>query len=160
MDAKFLLESVHRKYPKAAIVPELSIEDYFLEDTDEPTRALSHSSTAPPDGHKYIRRIDALMFETNIRTALEIKVTKADFMRDTYWKRRAWRNVTHRFIYVVPQGLKVSAPHGCGLWEVSECGKIEVVKKAIMNKTPEHLPQSVIQRMAYKVSNEYFNRKK
>jgi hypothetical protein len=154
MKAEFILQSIRRKYPSNAIVPEISIEDFFLEDSEQETTTSWNSSLPRPEGHSYIRRIDALMFESYMRTAIEIKVSKADFNRDTYWKRRAWQNVTHRFIYAVPHDLDVIAPHGCGLWKVREDGSIEITKKAIVNKTPEHLPQSVIQRMAYRISTQ------
>ena len=125
-----------------------------MEDTNQETE-LGHIPGLPrPEGHSYVRRIDALMWQSFERTAIEIKVSKADFNRDTYWKRRAWQNVTHRFIYAVPHDLDVIAPHGCGLWKVHEDGSIEITKKAIVNKTPEHLPQSVIQRMAYRISTQ------
>lgn len=153
ISAKFILQSIRKKYPQSALVPEISIEDYHLLDTGDPARSSYMPNSAPPEEYKSLRRIDALMFETLIRTAIEIKVTKADFNRDTYWKRRAWQNVTHRFIYVVPHYLDVMSPHGCGLWKVHPSGKIEIVKKAIMNKTPEPLPQTVIQRLAYRAAN-------
>ncbi len=147
--AAFLLDAVRAKYPAAAIVPEITIEDEDLPDSGEPTEHL-YERTPPPDGHKFSRRIDALMWESLIRTAIEIKVTRSDFMRDTYWKRRAWQRVTHRFVYMVPEGLNVTAPHGCGLWEVDATGRITVVKKAILNRSPEPLPQTVVQRLAYR----------
>lgn len=150
MDSAFILKAIHKKYPRAAIVPEVTIDDYDLPDSDKVARTHNKSYAEIPEGHKFNRRIDALMFESLVRTAFEIKVTKEDFKRDTYWKRRAWQNVTHRFIYVVPDTLDVVAPHGCGLWKVNRYGKIEVVKKATVNKTPDHLPQTVIQRLAYR----------
>lgn len=152
MDSDFILNSIRHKYPSTAIVPEISIEDYFLEDSGEETD-LGHMAGLPrPEGHSYIRRIDALMFDSFERTAIEIKISKADFNRDTYWKRRAWQNVTHRFIYAVPHNLEVMSPHGCGLWKVQEDGTITVAKKATINRTPEHLPQSVVQRLAYRAA--------
>lgn len=156
MDSKFILKSIKAKHPKAAIVPELTLEDEDLPDSGEVVRSLAKSYEPRPEGHKYTRRIDALMFESNIRTAFEIKVTREDYMRDTYWKRRAWRKVTHRFIYVVPHDLKVvPPPHGCGLWRVYPSGKIEVEKKAIVNRVPESLPLAVIQRLAYRAMKSY-----
>lgn len=151
MTAKFILDAIRGTYPSTAIVPELTIEDLDLADSGEVTE-YSYTRTAPPEGHKYARRIDALMFDSLVRTAIEIKVTRADFMRDTYWKRRAWQRVTHRFVYVVPHDLDVMAPHGCGLWKVGEDGRITVVKKAIVSKTPDPLPQTVVQRLAYRAS--------
>lgn len=150
MDAAFILDAIIRAHPGAAIVPELTIEDYGLPDTGQATENVYVPAGDRPDGHKFARRIDALMFESLIRTAIEIKVSKADFNRDTYWKRRAWQQVCHRFVYVVPAGLDVMSPHGCGLWLVHPDGRIEVAKKAIISKTPEHLPQAVVQRLAYR----------
>lgn len=158
MNSSFILESIHKKYPSAAIVPELSIEDMFLEDSDTVGRTHNRSYSNTPTEYKYMRRIDALMFESLVRTAIEVKVTKEDFYRDSYWKRRAWRDVTHRFIYAVPHYLDVKTSHGVGLWKVGEDGTIEVAKKAILNKTPNPLPQTTIQRMAYRISNERFKR--
>lgn len=155
VDSKFILKAIKNKHPKAAIVPELTLEDEDLPDSGNVVRTHSKSYEPRPDGHKYTRRIDALMFESNIRTAFEIKVTREDYMRDTYWKRRAWQKVTHRFIYVVPHDLNVSAPHGCGLWRVHPSGKIEVDKKATINRAPDYLPLAVIQRLAYRAMKAY-----
>lgn len=152
IDAKFILQALRAKYPSAAIVPELTIEDFDLADSGEVVEYHYSGHTERPDGHKYERRIDALMFQSLERTAIEIKVTRADFMRDTYWKRRAWQQVTHRFVYVVPIDLAVAAPHGCGLWRVDHQGRITVDKKAIVSKTPEPLPQTVVQRLAYRAA--------
>lgn len=151
MTAGFILDAIRATYPSTAIVPELTIEDFDLADSGE---VVEHSfmHTPSPEGHKYSRRIDALMFDSLVRTAIEIKVSKADFMRDTYWKRRAWQNVTHRFVYAVPEDLDVMTPHGIGLWKVSESGRINIVKKAIVSKTPDPLPQTVIQRIAYRAA--------
>ena len=153
-EARRLLEAVRAKYPEAAIVPELTIEDFDLPDTGEPTTHLGMSGMERPDGHRYNRRIDALMFQSLLRTAIEVKISREDFLRDTYWKRRAWQAVTHRFVYVVPEGLDVMSPHGCGLWTVDESGQITVVKRAIISRTPDPLPQAVIQRIAYRARLE------
>lgn len=153
MTAEFILEAIRFRYNAAAIVTELTIEDQDLADSGviaEGHRPVELGCPHHPEGHKYERRIDALMFETLIRTAIEVKVTVADFRRDTYWKRRAWQRVTHRFVYAVPHDLDVMTPHGIGLWKVHPDGRIDIVKKAIINRTPDALPQSVIQRIAYK----------
>ncbi|APQ42582.1 hypothetical protein phi16_gp079 [Corynebacterium phage phi16] len=151
MDAAFILNAIAKKYPKAAIVPEITIEDFDLPDTDG--EAEWYRPAPPPPGHLYSRRIDALMFQSLERTAIEIKVSREDFRRDTFWKRRAWSQVTHRFVYVVPHDLDVTAPHGCGLWKVHENGLITVETKAIVSKTPDALPQTVIQRLAYRAND-------
>lgn len=152
MNSEFILDALRRKYPTAAIVPEVTIEDFDLPDSGEVVDHDWMSYAETPEGHKFSRRIDALMFESLVRTAIEIKVSKADFQRDTYWKRRMWQRVTHRFVYVVPHDLDVMSPHGCGLWKVDDLGHIEVVKKAIVSKVPEPLPQTVVQRIAYRAA--------
>ena len=152
MEAKFILWAIRQKYPRAAMVPEVTIEDFDLPDSGREVTYDYIAGSPPPDGHKYERRIDALMFESLIRTAIEVKTTVPDFRRDTYWKRRMWQRHTHRFIYAVPHDLPVMSPHGCGLWKIHENGRIEVVKKAILNKTPDPLPQTVIQRLAYRAT--------
>lgn len=93
---------------------------------------------ANPDTGKWcgMRRIDALALRTPKVTrvagvdlsamhvmALEIKVSRADFLADVRdeAKQRAWRALAHQHAYVVPQGL-VSAqevPPGCGLLAVT-----------------------------------------
>ena len=150
MIAADILEAIRAKYPGTAIVPELTIDDFDLPDAGTETAHGFMPGTGRPEGHSYTRRIDALMFDSLVRTAIEIKVSKADFNRDTYWKRRMWQRHTHRFVYAVPHDLDVMSPHGCGLWKVHPDGRIEVAKKAIVNKTPDPLPQSVVQRIAYR----------
>lgn len=53
------------------------------------------------------------------RIALEVKVTRADFKRDTDEKRAAWFAVCDRFAYVAPVGMiqPEELPAGCGLME-------------------------------------------
>ena len=71
------------------------------------------------------RRIDMLLMRTgrnaprHERIALEIKVSRSDFKRDTAEKRRAWFDVADRFAYVAPVGMiaKSEVPAGCGLIE-------------------------------------------
>ncbi len=152
MDASFILNAIRVRHSGAALVPEVSIEDFDLPDSGQETDSPYTPGLARPKEHSYMRRIDALMFESLVRTAIEIKVTAADFRRDTYWKRRAWQRVTHRFVYAVPHDLDVMAPHGCGLWKVDETGQITVVKKAIVSRTPDPLPQTVVQRLAYRAA--------
>jgi hypothetical protein len=72
------------------------------------------------------RRIDYLLMRISRRSsprheriALEVKVTRADFKRDTDEKRAAWFGVSDRFAYVTPIGLikPEELPAGCGLME-------------------------------------------
>lgn len=151
MDAAFILESIEAKYPRAVMVPEISINDPLWHDWDHRS-----SSDKRLDGHKPFRRIDALMFDSYQRTAIEVKISAADYRLDTDRKRRPWQRVTHRFVYAVPHHLNVAAPHGCGLWKVHDDGTIEVVKKAIVNKHPEPLSQDVVLRLAYRAAGKQF----
>lgn len=138
-----VLDALRRKHWRAALVPEVTISDrwadaYMVEDHALPV---------------YHRRIDALMFESRIRTAIEIKVTRADAKRETYRKVWPWRQVVHRFYYAVPAGLIERPPiGGCGLWWVHDGGRIEVRAKAVINRTPEPLPQQVVQSLAYRAA--------
>lgn len=54
------------------------------------------------------------------RIAIEVKVSRADYFRDTADKRKWWQSLSHRFAYAVPAGLvtKDEVPPGCGLIEV------------------------------------------
>src|SRR5690606_15212995 len=51
------------------------------------------------------RRIDARIVASTGRTAVEIKVSRADFRRETEEKRRAWQAITNRFVYAAPVGV-------------------------------------------------------
>lgn len=82
MSSGFILDAIRAKYPAAAIVPELTIEDFDLPDTGAPVEHLFHHGGPRPEGHSYSRRIDAVMWESLVRTAIEIKISKADFLRD------------------------------------------------------------------------------
>ena len=72
------------------------------------------------------RRIDFLLMRTGRRSrplheriALEVKISRADFRRDTDEKRAAWFSVSDRFAYVAPVGMiqPHELPAGCGLLE-------------------------------------------
>lgn len=166
-----ILAAIRKAYPKAAIVREVSITDPI----EEAIRARQQLNLYPqlrehyeargpiadevPEGWSWrgsvpVRRIDALMRDTAGYTAIEIKVTRADFKRDTEEKRRAWRAHTRRFIYVTPAGLvnPSEVPDGCGLWEF-DGDRLRVVKKATINKSPTAFPKAVFDAMLYRVSN-------
>ncbi|PNW10658.1 hypothetical protein C1632_02545 [Microbacterium testaceum] len=145
-----ILTALRAAHSDAAFVPEVEIRDNLWEERDGASRPT--------------RRIDALMFKTLQRTAIEIKVTLADWKRDTYAKRAPWENVTHRFVYVIPQELhdKVGGMYGthnlniygCGVWVVSESGRVSVVRKAVVRPHPEALPQHVVQTLAFRAAGQ------
>ena len=73
-----------------------------------------------------LRRIDFLLMRISRRSqprheriTLEVKVSRADFKRDTDEKRAAWFAVSDRFAYVAPAGMiePNELPKGCGLME-------------------------------------------
>jgi len=152
MIASDILAALRAAHPKQAIVHEVVIHDHLWEERD--------GSSKP------IRRIDALMFDSLQRTAIEIKVSKADLKRDTYQKRAPWAAVTHRFVYAMPVELFESITnwgalhtetgfdiYGCGIWTVDGAGRVKVARKAVVNRHPEPLPQQVIQSLAYRASD-------
>lgn len=99
------------------------------------------------------RRIDALIFEGQKRTAVEIKVSRADFFRDTLEKRSGWMRHTDRFVYLTPVGLvkPEEVPDGCGLWEYSaDQGFINAVKRAKVNKAVEDFPPAMFTYFAWR----------
>lgn len=139
MTAAFVLAALKRHHRTSALVPEVVIQDE--------NNVWADSPAAGP----YTRRIDALMFRSLERTAIEIKVSKADAARDDWYKVQPWRRVVHRFVYAVPAGLIDQPPvYGCGLWWVHSNGLVEVVRKVKINTTPEPLPQHVVQALAYR----------
>lgn len=141
MDASFILDAIRRKHPDAAIVTEVVMDDpAYAAGGDK----VTDEKVTP------VRRIDALMFQSLVRTAIEIKTSAADFRRDTWAKRRPWFNVCHRFIYVTPAHLALMPPHNCGMWWVDDDGSITIARKAKVNPAPEPLPQQVVQSLAYR----------
>jgi len=92
------------------------LREVSIDDLVQPTRGRKVSR----------RRIDYLLMRISRRStprheriALEVKVTKADFRRDTDEKRAAWFGVCDRFAYVAPVGMikPDELPPGCGLME-------------------------------------------
>lgn len=146
MKASDIFDAIRRKYAQNALVPEVTISDFdWLENLDV------HA--------KPTRRIDALMFDSFERTAIEIKVSRTDFKREHSGKYMPWVRVTHRFIYAVPEGLiepsevwDLGGNYQAGLWYVHEDGTLTVARKAKSNKHPEPLPQQVVQALAYRAT--------
>lgn len=148
MSAREVIDALRAAHRDAAIVTEVVISDHLWDE-----RIAESTPT---------RRIDALMFRSFQRTAIEVKVTLADWKRDTYRKRAPWQAVVNRFAYVVPKALhdQVAGQYGthdldvwdCGVWTVDETGKVEVVKKAKVRPHPEPLPQQVVQALAFRAA--------
>lgn len=91
------------------------------------------------------------MIDKQIRTAIEIKVDRADAKRETWAKIRPWKRVTHRFLYAVPEGLIDTSPvidASIGIVWVRADGTIEWRRKCKINHVPEPLPGIVVERLA------------
>lgn len=182
--ANEVLAAIRRKHRKDAIVRELVLDDLQVLaerrrwDVDHRSQRTNWAKyyekrgleVAPPLADGYDprtepprRRIDALLVESGLQlTAIEIKVTRADFLRETDAKRRAWRELSGRFVYAAPKGLLDPAeiPGGCGLWEfdpeavgryVSQHG-VSVKVRAKKNRHPSPFPPQLITALAYRVS--------
>ena len=167
--SKVLCAALRRKYQQAAILSEVTMEDeeeaaryrtYMALHSVYYKRAfkkkgLSTDAFLPEDYNVkksvQTRRIDALMFDGQERTAIEIKISRADFFRDTPEKRFAWQKHTNRFVYLVPKGLvkPEEVADGCGLWEY-ENGVITVTKRARINKNFEEFPSSMMRYFAWR----------
>jgi hypothetical protein len=168
-------QALRRKHYKAAVLKEVTIPDQEAVDIYHTVTAqhsphmrkhyeekgIKHDAELP-DGFMLtkkdlilVRRIDFLIFEGETITAVEMKISKADFRRDTEEKRRAWKKVTNRFVYLTPVGLLTPAdiPEGCGLWEYQEDGSIVVTKRAKTNNTPAPFPPSMIKYFAWRAYN-------
>jgi hypothetical protein len=144
VNASTVLAAIRRHHHTAAIVPEVCIQDDHdvWEESFEKTTGV------------WTRRIDALMFKSLERTAIEIKTSVADAKRDTWQKVYPWKRCVHRFVYACPAGLLDVPPYpGCGLWWVFEDGHVEVKRKAKVNITPEPLPQRTVQNIAYRAAS-------
>lgn len=101
------------------------------------------------------RRIDMLLIKTSRRgvrvpyerIGLEIKVSRADFLREIRdpGKRAAWHSVVHRFTYVAPKGMigRHEVPEGCGLLEYDPAATpSQRLKWAVIAPSRDELPES------------------
>ena len=145
VNASDILDALRKHHKGAALVHEVVVTD--------PWAQSNHISGTGHTNHS--RRIDALMVESLQLTAIEIKISKADLARETWAKTVPWRRITHRYVYAVPAGLTDKAPfYGAGLWWVHEDGRVEVRKKARVQKYPEPLPQQVVQALMYRAASK------
>jgi len=170
MKANDIVNAIRNKHGgKAAIVPELTIEDrYYYQSMirrDPRFEDYANDSSIVDENYqvdetydlangKYSRRIDLLMCEAQKWTAIEIKVSRSDFFRDTEEKRQTWKKHTHRFIYATPQGLVniEEIPEGCGWWEITPTGMIIVSKRAKVNKDRTDFPDSFMRTVFWRLA--------
>lgn len=167
MTAEDILDIIETK-AKGAFVRELGIYD---QEVVEKTKALhdawiahlTDESVEVPErtSDAWIRRIDGLDFSSTMRTAFEVKISRSDWKRESPEKRRAWKLVTHRYIYVSPDGVIPvdEVPDDCGLWWVfldavegtdRTVPRIQVMRKAPKNAEPIDLPWRVALNLCYR----------
>lgn len=170
MEAREIVKAIRMKHRKtAAFVPEITLTDDYYHQTvlrQNPSykeyakrKGLLNDDYVVDDTYdmakgKYARRIDLLMLDKQKWTAIEIKVSRADFFRDTAEKRRVWKEHSHRFIYATPQGLvrAEEIPDGCGWWEITPTGRVVVSKKARVNKERREFPDSFVRTMFWRLA--------
>lgn len=142
--ANEVLDVIHLHHHGAAIVHEVVLNDPNWLDTYElGTDQLGTN-----------RRIDALMIKGKQRTAIEVKISRADYARETERKRQVWRSITHRFVYAVPAGLITpdEVPDGLGLWEIhpGDTPRLVVAKRARVNPNPDPITDQLFTAMCYR----------
>lgn len=136
MNAKTLITALRKYKIKDAVIREVTLNDQHERGiyhrwqsegkwgrSEDWYRANNQpfAETVPegwsPVTAKFERRIDAVVIGKDM-TAVEVKVSRADFFRDTEDKRRAWRDAADFFVYLVPKGLVTPSevPDYCGLW--------------------------------------------
>ncbi|WHU45148.1 hypothetical protein QNM97_13915 [Gordonia sp. L191] len=148
-----VLDAVARKYSRCALIREVCVTDAEAIERLDAWRQdewLSSPRPATPT----MRRIDGLLLDGGgRRTAIEVKISRSDFARESEEKRRPWRKITHRFVYATPAGLlqRYEIPDGCGLWEVGEAGRVHVSVRARINRDPEPIPHQVLVALAYRL---------
>lgn len=173
-----LFDALVRHNPKHAIMRQATIDDveyarrqaaYYKSQWPEyyarnPNNIISRIDTTGIDPESYdpsapaYRRIDALMFGSLTkhgdyqRTAVEIKVSRSDFKRETEEKRAPWLRVVHRFVYLVPEGLirAEEVPEGLGLWEWTG-RSIRSIKRCTINHHPDQLPESFTRSLVFRL---------
>lgn len=152
LTSKDLLDALHNKYPKAAIVHELVLTDTSV--TGVPRGRGKRWAGGSGKGPRR-RRIDAIMIQGPTITAIEVKVSRADYYRESDEKRLPFLRIAHRFAYLTPAGLLKPAdiPPGIGLWECDEHGNIKSVVKCKINQEPEPWPWQLTKALAYRDMN-------
>lgn len=156
--AAMILDAIARKHSDCALVREVLVTD---PDADRFASADAWVAAGRPGRmprfEPTARRIDGLLFDGGqSRTAIEVKISRSDYLRETDAKRRVWRAITNRFVYATPAGLlrPDEIPYGCGLWEVDDAGRVTIVKRAKSNRNPEPVPHQVLVALAYRLKRK------
>lgn len=103
-----------------AFIREIDPLDQDVVSSSEARREAMRNGIDAPDlvSGAWIRRIDGLDFPAPSGTAFEVKISRGDWRRESEEKRRAWRSVSHRYVYVSPESVIPvdEVPSDCGLW--------------------------------------------
>ncbi|NCL73761.1 hypothetical protein [Rhodococcus sp. YH1] len=155
MNASDILDAIARKHRDCALIREVLVTD---QDADRFASADAWVAAGRPGKmprfEPTARRIDGLLFNGGqIRTAIEVKISRADYQRENDAKRRPWIAVTNRFVYATPAGLlrPDEIPDGCGLWEVDDAGRVTIARRARINRDPDPIPHQVLVALAYRL---------
>jgi hypothetical protein len=155
MTAAQVLDAIALKYPGAVLLREMLIADpahAVLAEQWHAAYGVTEVDVPFPVGA--VRRIDALMLDGGTcRTAIEVKVSRADFLRETPEKRGAWERVTDRFVYACPAGLirAGEVPEHCGLWWIGLDESVVIKSRARKNRDVEPLPHQLTVALAYRL---------
>lgn len=153
-----VLDAVARKHSRCALIREVTVTDPEADRYGDTNAWAENGRVGPmPAFAPTFRRIDGLLLDGGgTRTAIEVKISRSDFARESEEKRRPWRKITHRFVYATPVGLlqRYEIPDGCGLWEVDEAGRVHVSVRARINRDPEPIPHQVLVALAYRLKKE------
>ena len=160
MTAEDILDILETK-AKGAFVRELGIYDQEVVDSAKARWGLPADEKPDLVPGSWIRRIDGLDFSSVKRTAFEVKVSRSDWHRESEEKRRAWKSVTNRYVYVSPEGVIPvdEVPADCGLWWIymdpvpgtdRKTPRVQVMKKAPNNPEPKDLPWRVTMNLCYR----------
>lgn len=105
MTATEILDSIARRYPNSALIREVVVGDPDCDRfaaADE-WAANGRQGKMPPFEPTF-RRIDGLLIDMGqTRTAIEVKISRSDFLRETDAKRRVWR---HQVLVALAYRLK------------------------------------------------------
>lgn len=153
LTAQDILDAIATKYSKAVLLQELTVADHDHDALVDQWVATGQAAGLPyPTGA--VRRIDALLLEGTIqRTAIEVKISRADFRKETHEKRRAWERITDRFVYACPANLiqPDEIPPHCGLWWIGEDRSVTIMARAQKNRDADPLPYHLTVTLAYRL---------
>lgn len=156
LTAAKVLDAIAAKYDTSVLLRELVLADPAHNVLVDEWLAAGGPESSIPFPVGACRRIDALMLEGGTRrTAIEVKVSRSDFLRETPEKRAVWESVTDRFVYACPSGLiqPGEIPPHCGLWWIGPDQSVTVKSRARKNRTVQPLPHQITVTLAYRLKN-------